>query len=124
MKKIFSYTVPCLSIFIIIMGSLVSCSKQNMNPDEGKPVVESYLQPGLPASVKLSRQIPVNESDSGNYAITNAVVKIYYQGTAYNLQHTADGIYTNSQIAILSGGVYNLSISYNGFEVSASTTIP
>lgn len=124
MKKIFSYTIAYLSIVILTAGCLASCTKQNLNPDEGKPVVESYLQPGLPASVKLSRQIPVNESDTGNYAITNAVVKISYQGTAYNLQHTADGIYTNSLISIIAGGVYDLSISYNGFEVSASTTIP
>lgn len=123
MKGIFHYiNSRALHLFIVVV--LISCTKQNPNPDESKPIVESYLQPGLPASVKLSKQIPVNESSSTDNAITNATVKINYQGTVYDLKHSAGGVYVNTQIRIIAGGTYNLSIAYNGLDVSATTTIP
>lgn len=125
MKNISSF-IYSVATLLTVTGVFVACTKQNPNPDEGKPVIESYLQPGQPAVVKLSRQIPVNEeSGSTDYAITNAAsVKIYYLGTGYNLQHTGGGVYVNSQIPITVGGTYNLSVSYNGLDVSATATIP
>jgi len=122
MKKISKpiYILPTLSLIMVCS----SCVKQNIAPDEAKPVVESYLQPGQPATVKLSKQIPVDESQSGDYTITNATVKIVYQGTSYDLPHTAGGVYVNKQIPIISGNTYNLNISYNGLAITASTTIP
>ncbi len=115
-----------LLLIVVITGALVgSCTKQSVNTDGAKPVVESYLQPGQPASVKLSRQLPVDESDSsGNYAITNADVKISYMGRDYELPHTGDGVYVTTQIPIVENGTYALTVSYNNLTTTATTTIP
>ncbi len=125
MKMRFTYIIWII-FGIIITGTISSsCNKDTSNPDGAKPVVESYLQPGQPASVKLSRQLPVNEDDStNNYAITNAIVKISYSGRDYELQHTTDGVYVNTQMPIVENGTYTLNISYNQLSVTASTTIP
>jgi hypothetical protein len=110
---------------VIITATLFSsCTKDNTSPESAWPVVESYLQPGLPASVKLTKQLPVNETDSGNYAIINATVKIAFLGKVYELQHTTGGVYVNAQMPIVEKGSYALSVSYNGLVTSATTTIP
>jgi hypothetical protein len=101
-----------------------SCAKTQMASDADKAVVEAYLQPGQHASVKISKQIPVNGDSNTSYALTNLIVTITYNNTAYAMQHTTNGIYTNNTMSVQIGGTYTLSFNYNGLPVSAVTTIP
>ncbi len=121
----FAYLTRVL-LAVLLTGAMVSsCSKQSETTEGARPVVESYLQPGQAATVKLSRQLPVNETDSsGNYAITNATVKISYLGNDFELAHTTDGIYVNTRMPVVENGTYTLQVSYNNLITRAVTTIP
>lgn len=113
--------------FIAAMFSsmlLVSCSKE----DDGtaginKAVVESYLAPGQPVSVKITKEIEYGV-DNVNQPLDNLPVVISHNGTDYNLANTGNGIYSSSTIPVNIGETYLLKFDYNGVQVTATTTIP
>lgn len=109
-------------IFTILIG--LSCKKTETVTTNNKAVVESYLQYGEIASVKISKQIPINGDSSSSTALTNLQVSITYNGNIYKLLHTENGIYTNSTMPLVSTGSYSLQFTYEGVPVSAITTIP
>ncbi|MBK6828195.1 MAG: DUF4249 family protein [Chitinophagaceae bacterium] len=97
--------------FIAAMFSsmlLVSCSKE----DDGtaginKAVVESYLAPGQPVSVKITKEIEYGV-DNVNQPLDNLPVVISHNGTDYNLANTGNGIYSSSTIPVNIGETYLL----------------
>lgn len=113
----------------IIAGLLITilstgCAKE----DDGlaginKAVVESYLAPGQPVSVKITKEIEYGV-DNINQPLDNLTVIINHNGTDYTLANAGNGIYNSSTIPVNIGGSYQLKFDYNGVQVSASTIIP
>jgi len=111
------------SIFLLAL-SLLSCKKDNGFIQANKAVVECFLQPGMPAVVKITREIPYNGDSTLNYSIQGLNVSISYAGQSYKLKNDSLGYYSSTSFPILPGKDYNLSFNYNGFDVSAKATIP
>lgn len=106
------------------MLTLLSCQKEGGVIQANKAVVESFLQPGLPAVVKISKEIPFDGDSTQNYYLQGLNVIIKYQGQSFKLTNDSLGYYSSRAFPILAGKDYTLSFTYNGFEVSAIATIP
>jgi len=91
-----------------------------------KPVIEAYLAPGNPVSMKIYTETPYSETDSV-YAepVTGLTVTL----TGSNGQHIVltdnhDGTYTSSERLGEAGLTYAMSFQHKGRTVSAETTLP
>jgi Domain of unknown function (DUF4249) len=117
MKKRF---IAGLLITIIAIG----CTKQEDGlAGINKAVVESYLAPGQPVSVKITKEIEYG-TDTVNLPLDNLTVVIANNGTDYTLTNAGNGIYNSNTLPVAVGGTYQLKFDYNGVQVSATTVIP
>lgn len=110
-----------LSYLILL---LVSCTKTNNDASIAKAVVEAYLQPGVKAQIKVTKQIITGADNSASLTINGLNVSVTYNGTTYNFTQDASGVYENTLIPIVAGGTYNLKFTYNNETITASTTVP
>jgi hypothetical protein len=109
---------------LIITMFTVACTKE----DDGiaginKAVVESYLAPGQPVSVKITKEIEYGVDDI-NQPLDNLTVTVTNNAITYALINAGNGIYTSSVIPINVGETYQLNFDYNNVQVSATTVIP
>ncbi|GAB3513590.1 hypothetical protein GCM10027442_26810 [Emticicia fontis] len=124
MKKIYS------NIFtLIILACVISCTKVNdvVNPGE-KPIIEAYLAPGHPVSMKVYTEIPYAESSEGvSEPIDGLNIKITgSDGKVFNLKSTGSGVYTSADNELIEGAPtkYKMEFEYKGRIVSGETEIP
>lgn len=87
-------------------------------------VVNCFFTEGEPFEVNVSRLAPYPDLDSRN--IGNANVSIFENNSLLGqLQHTADGIYTNPSILPRPGFVYTITAEAAGYPpVTASDSLP
>jgi hypothetical protein len=110
------------------LGMLTSCDKDsNTIPGGAKAIVEAYLIPNKPITLKVKKEIAYSEDLTNKETfIAGLSIKVTgSDGTSYALKPFQDTLYVSDNNVKLKVGVtYNLSFDYNGKNVSANTIIP
>jgi hypothetical protein len=120
MKKIIFYMLGVVFV--------TACKKEAANPEFiDKPVIESYLRSGDTARLNVSRL--VSYSADAQYSSDNLdalQIFISTNNTSYQMQPKGNGNYiaSNPLLKITAGSTYNVSFTYNGKSVSATTVVP
>jgi Domain of unknown function (DUF4249) len=113
-------------LFIAIAVFAISCTKEESPATEAeKVVVEGYLIRGQPVTIKISRMIPYEGTNTTKY-IDTAHVTIKEGSNTYSLPNIGNGEYylPASSLIIATGKTYSLEFMYNNKLVTATTTIP
>lgn len=127
MKNIYKHIYLCT----IIIGLLSACTETNrvINSSQ-KPVIEAFLAPGTPISLKLSTVIGYTDASDAADTISRPIdgqtiqIKVS-DGKIFTLQSLGDGIYTSAKNEVVKFGLtYTLDFIYKGLPVSATTIIP
>lgn len=124
MRKIYN------SILILLtQACIISCTDTNdvIYPGE-KPIVEAYLAPGYPVSMKVFTEIPYAETSEGvSDPIDGLNIKITgSNGKVFNLESVGSGIYTSDMNELIESAPsrYKMEFEYKGRVISAETEIP
>ena len=119
--------IKFISIVLIFILNF-SCKKESSNPEfDDKPVIESYLQVGGIATVKVSRLIAFSsDAQFSSDNLDNLILTITANGNTYTLQPQGSGNYIASSpsLIVTEGSTYNLNLVYNKKNVSATTVTP
>jgi hypothetical protein len=115
-----------LAAFLLL--AMASCEKViNVDLKNAAPriVIEGTVDnSGKPAKVIISKSI-VFSANNTYPAVSGAVVKITDNaGNTFTLNETSAGIYTNALLIGVVGKTYNLSVTVEGKNYTASSTIP
>ena len=114
-------------ITLVILLAMVSCKETVVTGFQDKPVIESYLYADESPSVKVSKLIPFSSdfvfSDMDINKLDVSVTETNTQ-KKYTLANTGEGVYSNKSFVIKAGSTYQLTIPYNGLEVTATTVVP
>lgn len=125
-----SYTTYRLTLTLIIaLGLFAACEKDsNTIPGGIKPVVEAYLVPNKPITVKVKKEIAYTENVSNKEELISGLsIRVTGDGQTYLLKpfSGSDSLYrSDANVKLKVGVTYSLSFDYNGKTVSASTSIP
>ena len=114
-------------LYIILASFLItSCAKTGVKVVSTlqMPVVESYLIAGGPISVKLSLPVGVNEDATNPVYIDGQIVVVSVNNVPTTLKGIGNGVYQDTTKIVKEGNTYNLSFTYNGLNVTATTTVP
>lgn len=103
---------------------IVSCTKTDNNTNQPKAVVEAFLQPGITAQVKVTKQIINGIDNAGSNIINSLNVTVSYNNTSYSFTQNSFGVYENAAMPVVAGGTYTLNFTYNNETITASTTVP
>lgn len=116
--------------FWLMAVLLVSCTETHSVIDANeKPVVEAFLAPGHPVSLKLTTVIGYTGADSADSVarpIDGQQIQIKVSdGSIFTLSSVGEGIYESKATDIVKFGLtYTLDFTYNGLPISATTVIP
>ncbi|WP_214072346.1 DUF4249 family protein [Mucilaginibacter sp. dw_454] len=118
---------PIIFALFAVAIFFTACTKYN--PDvksTNLPVIESYLVPGQPISVKLYQQKALTDTAQYGAPITGVQMFLSDGTQKVSLTESATkGTYTYADNSILATGkTYTLQFDYNGYPVSASSTMP
>jgi hypothetical protein len=103
--------------------SLSSCQKiEPASTIQSRAVVESYLTPLKPISVKVTNEATFSAGDSSKI-INGLNVQVSVDGVSYPLIQDVDGVYKNA-LKVDSTKLYAVFFNYKDKIVSSSTTIP
>ncbi len=109
---------------------LVSCTETHSVIDANeKPVIEAFLAPGHPVSLKLTTVIGYTGAESADSVarpIDGQQIQIKVSdGSIFTLSSVGEGIYESKATEIVKFGLtYTLDFTYNGLPISATTIIP
>lgn len=105
---------------------LSACKKNNSDIlATNKPVVEAYLIPGQPLSVKVYQQKILTDTAVYGPVLTGLSISISDGSKSVKLTESAAGTYTYAdQSFISSGKTYTMQFTYDNVTVSASTIMP
>ncbi|MCF8276980.1 MAG: DUF4249 domain-containing protein [Flavobacteriales bacterium] len=128
MKQIF-HLFPICVMFLLLSSS--GCTKLELADAKtaDKAVVNAFIYPGNEFAVKLSRLIPfVEETEDTIYTLDSVDVFLFINGVTHQLTAVADssGQYelSDTGIAVAEGDELKLLFTYNGLEITASSTVP
>lgn len=121
MNKYKTFKAITFAIFICIAGA--SCTKENDTVPDPLAVVESYLAPGKPITVNVTREILYGSTDT-LMPVSGLQVQVIHSGQVEMLSETMPGKYESLHANVVSGDTYRLSFLYNGREISAETKVP
>ncbi|PWK26204.1 hypothetical protein LV89_02685 [Arcicella aurantiaca] len=130
MKSNSKYIKLIASTFIcaLAVGLLSACEEVSTSiPGGAKAIVEAYLIPNKPITLKVKKEIAYSEDLTNKETfIAGLSIKVTgSDGTSYALKPFQDTLYVSeSNVKLKVGVTYNLSFDYNGKNVSASTIIP
>lgn len=114
-----------LPAFLFIVG-FSSCQKldlQTSNPD--RVVVKGYLFAGHSVSINIIKQLIYGSTDSTTHPVENIDVTISdSHGAIFPLVYQGKGVYASEKLIVAAGETYTLTFTYNGKEISATTTVP
>lgn len=124
MKKII-YLCSLLSILVLIN----SACTQDVGFIEGgtKPIIEAYLVPDQPISMKVYTEIAYNTEDTATTQspVSGLAITITGNGQTYPLTSVGEGVYkSDSKMRVKVGASYTMNFLYGGKTISATTTIP
>lgn len=114
-------------ILLLLPFLLTACLEvRNVVTPGDKPVIEAYLAPGHPVSMKIYTEIPYSEEDSVySEPLTGLSVTLTgNNGQRISLSDNNDGIYTSQEPLGEAGLSYTMSFQHNGRLISAETTLP
>jgi hypothetical protein len=115
-----------LSIFIALTAQ--SCVEINDITAAGeKPIIEAYLAPGQPVSMKVFTEIPYSTTDSTFSEPIKGLqifVKDNASGNEFLLADKGDGIYESIELIKPAGSSYSMRFEHQGRQISATTIIP
>lgn len=118
--------LPQILLFSFLTG-LVACKKVidiKVKDSDTKYVIEGIVtNEAGSAKVLLSRTIPFY-TDNNFPRVSGAVVKIRDNGTEYTFVETAPGVYQNNSLTGMPGHQYQLLVSIENQNFSASCTMP
>lgn len=128
MKSKYIKHITSAFLFALTLGMLSACEDvSNTIPGGAKAIVEGYLIPNLPISLKVKKEIAYSEDLTNKETfIAGLSIKITgSDGSSYALKPFQDTLYvSDSKVKLKVGITYNLSFDYNGKTISASTIIP
>lgn len=114
-------------IVLLFSGIFISCKKQDTSSTFADiPVVQSYMLPGQPLNLNVSRQIPLDPT-TAQYSADNInalPITLTYSNVVHTLKPLGSGNYVDSSIIIKVGSSYSVSFQYNGKQTSAYTIVP
>lgn len=122
-----------LLLSLLGMGGwlLSACTETNQVISSGqKPVVEAFLAPGKPVSLKLTTVIGYTDAsdaaDSISRPIDGQTIQIKVSnGDVFTLKSLGQGLYESASNQLVKFGLsYTLDFIYNDLPISATTTIP
>ena len=128
--KSYSTYKSTLNLTFLLMLSLLSACEKDLNtiPGGAKPIVEAYLVPNKPITIKVKKEIAYNENVSNKEELIPGLsIKVTGDGQTYSLKPYSglDSLYrSDANVKLKVGVTYSLSFEYNGKVVSASTSIP
>lgn len=120
MEKIRQYIVPAVSALFVFFSS---CTEEDALAPDPLPVVESYLTPGQPVKVQITKEILYGKTDT-LIPLEGLTVQISHNGQSWPLVETAAGQYGTTSLQIAAGETYRLSFTYSGQEITATTEVP
>jgi len=129
----FFQKIRVINVLGLLVGifNLTSCTDTNQVIfSNQKPVVEAFLAPGKPVSLKLTTVIAYaateDDADSVSRPITGQTVKIHVSdGKVFTLKEVSEGVYASAATELVKFGLtYTLDFSYKGLPISAITSIP
>jgi hypothetical protein len=114
--------------YLLVGGLLSGCTETNrvINSNQ-KPVIEAFLAPGKPVSLKLTTVIGYTDAaDSIARPIDGQTIQIRVSdGNIFTLKGVGEGLYESANNELVSFGLtYTLDFTYNDLPISATTTIP
>jgi Domain of unknown function (DUF4249) len=118
-----------ITIFIFISTAFFNCKDTNSVIKPGdKPVIEAYIAPGQPITMKVFTEIPYIETDS-SYSKPISGLKINIitsSGKTFMLNSEGEGLYSSSKTDKTgpAGTTVSMSFSYNGRTIAATTAMP
>ncbi len=118
-------TIYIVGFFCFILN-MYGCKKDSTSPAfVDTPIVQAYLLAGAPVSINISRQTPFSSTAQFSSDNINALnVLITTNNTTYTLTPIGSGNYVDSSLLVSVSSEYNLSFTFNGKQVSASTGVP
>ncbi len=122
-KKILNLTAT----FTLGLGLLTACETTNVTiPGGVKPIVEAYLVPNQPITLKVKKEIAYSEDVANIETFIHGLnITITGNGQTYALKEVLDSLYISDNKVKLKVGVnYSLSFVYNGNPITATTIIP
>jgi hypothetical protein len=114
-------------ILIIIIGLFNACAYDGQDDKIApKPVVEGYLAPDTPISIKVTREISYSSGTAAKQEpIEGLNITISNNGKIYALKSVGKGVYmADKSVKVKAGQSYDLAFDYDGKKVAATTTIP
>lgn len=118
LSEIFFFTFASISV-------LTSCSKTDSDSqNDGKIVIESYINPGKLIKVKATKEILYTSEDTTAQYVNDLQITISDGTNSELMVYIGDGTYQSTSIIALENLSYTMKLLYNGEEVSSATTIP
>jgi hypothetical protein len=114
-------------ILIIIIGLFNACAYDGQDDKIApKPVVEGYLAPDTPISIKVTKEISYSSGTASKQEpIDGLNITISNNGKIYALKSVGKGVYmADKSVKVKAGQSYDLAFDYDGKKVAATTTIP
>lgn len=116
------------TIIVLVAGFLMlaSCKKETSGLNYiDKPVVEAFLVPGQPLSVRVYSQKDLTDTAVYGTALTGLSLSVSDGSKTVKLTEAANGVYTDADLSfITSGKTYTLQFTYDNAIVSAKTVMP
>lgn len=121
------FNVKYILLLQILALTFTSCQKNLVDGFEDLPVIEAYLSPGNPVTIKISHKIPYQaEQDSSTINLNHLEVYIISGNKEHKLISIGNGIYADSLslLEVIPDSMYKMRMIYNEHEVSSETIIP
>ncbi|MFZ1677519.1 MAG: hypothetical protein WAT91_09605 [Saprospiraceae bacterium] len=112
-------------ISLLLLMCFVSCRNDEVSEFTDSPIIESYIQPGDYARIKITRQIPFSsEVTYSSDDINNLNIEFVLNQDTYTFKPLGDGLYIDSSLVVSEGDNYVLSFQFNSKNVIAYTYVP
>ena len=113
-------------LYFLLIFFLFSCDEETSIADNF--VVEAFLFQGEPIDdVKVFKAKLYNSSDTTEEVISDAKVKIIYDGANYELDYDVNSmkyVYNNNDLNIISNKQYGLEVTVNDRTATSQTSVP
>lgn len=122
--------ISCIATALAVLIVVSACDSSTTLPSgTSKPVIEAFLFAGEPvADVHISTTVALGGTDTVGTPINNAQVVLTKNGVRYSLTLTPGDSgyyqYTESNLVVAEGDVFDLEVTYGGSVATARTVVP